>query len=774
MASSVDEGAPTWAQKMSLRADVLRKDLRRLWLLEGPVAKASTSVLRRVRPRSVDHALEAHDAFPDSMPPDEVDKRRAGVGRGLRMSLVPRRNGWYATWTMGWNAGQSVLLAARCLVAMPAAEYVHGGVARALTLGVGRGVASAAQFAILGLVVSPIVHSTCGVRNCLHGVRNAVKGDHIFNYWAGHYIRADTIDDRENWEAREREFARAIETFRAEYRTSSRSTNRFLRSGPMGSFVAAMKARLNPFAKATGEATGNDPYEVLQVPRNATTAQIKSSYNRLAKVFHPDKNPDPEARKTFEKLHKAYKTLSDPKLREAHDVGGGDAAAAAQEMMTRQQKNTASVIKDGVIRGTPMAIVQAMFGGAPFEQLLIGPLYRSPFHINTQGGATVSITEFDAMQYNRARSLAATLGEILDAYAMAHIYDVTLNIAQDMCLRYMEDAQWRNVTSFSNSNARFVAPSRIREHAAAEQKRLREGKAAPARLEGPNPSTPKPKQPATPSPIDGVDAEDVPSAPDAETRPPVSAEYKTRCDRFAHRLSKCCFGEELLFEVGEVYVLSARRYLQQTHFYAPKKQQSSKTFAGFRRFIDALTMDIHKEGASQEASFNLFSMEYDNVVCDINVILRWACVCVCNDAGLELQVRKALGAPPKGTKTHVPAPGDTPTAKTTLGDVKTKKKPAHGMMIAPPPKSARARNYAASDRTEIEQMFLDYHEDTRDELIAAVTAEVQRRRCDALLALGQAFLAKGKRFGARGHADATLHLQQTIGKPENQQVPPVF
>jgi DnaJ homolog subfamily C member 7 len=55
-----------------------------------------------------------------------------------------------------------------------------------------------------------------------------------------------------------------------------------------------------------------DYYKILDVPRDASEADIKRAYRRLAIVHHPDKNPDDEtAAERFKDVGEAYETLSD-------------------------------------------------------------------------------------------------------------------------------------------------------------------------------------------------------------------------------------------------------------------------------------------------------------------------------------------------------------------------------------------------------------------------------------------------------------------------------
>lgn len=65
-------------------------------------------------------------------------------------------------------------------------------------------------------------------------------------------------------------------------------------------------------------------YEVLQLPKNSSDAEIKKAYRKLAMKWHPDKNPEnaEEAAKKFQEIGEAYDVLSDMEKRAIYDQFG--------------------------------------------------------------------------------------------------------------------------------------------------------------------------------------------------------------------------------------------------------------------------------------------------------------------------------------------------------------------------------------------------------------------------------------------------------------------
>lgn len=103
-----------------------------------------------------------------------------------------------------------------------------------------------------------------------------------------------------------------------------------------------------------------DYYKELELERGATEDEIKKSFRRLARQYHPDTNPDnPQAEERFKRISEAYEVLSDPAKRAKYDQ---------LSRQTSGYHRTGG--RPGASGGFQMDDVGDMFNGTSFGDLL--------------------------------------------------------------------------------------------------------------------------------------------------------------------------------------------------------------------------------------------------------------------------------------------------------------------------------------------------------------------------------------------------------------------
>ncbi|GAP36109.1 DnaJ C-terminal domain-containing protein [Piscinibacter sakaiensis] len=119
-----------------------------------------------------------------------------------------------------------------------------------------------------------------------------------------------------------------------------------------------------------------DYYAVLGVPHDATPAQIKRAFRRLAREHHPDVNPAPEAARRMSEINEANTVLSDPAQRAEHDALRRRRERAAAG---RAARGAAGAFPDGFADGFASGFPEGFPGTDPSSAAADGAAAGWPF-----------------------------------------------------------------------------------------------------------------------------------------------------------------------------------------------------------------------------------------------------------------------------------------------------------------------------------------------------------------------------------------------------------
>lgn len=142
-------------------------------------------------------------------------------------------------------------------------------------------------------------------------------------------------------------------------------------------------------------------YETLEISENASEAEIKKAYRKLARQYHPDVNKSPEAEEKFKEINAAYEVLSDKEKKAQYDRFG-DQMFGGQNFHDFSRSQGAHVDLDEILRqmfsgsggfggfgggGNPFG---GGFGGGGFHKepnLDIETSVTIPFSVSILGGS---------------------------------------------------------------------------------------------------------------------------------------------------------------------------------------------------------------------------------------------------------------------------------------------------------------------------------------------------------------------------------------------------
>lgn len=97
-------------------------------------------------------------------------------------------------------------------------------------------------------------------------------------------------------------------------------------------------------------------YSILGIPRTASMGEIRAAYRRLARIYHPDLNTEPESEARMQQINEAYNVLSDPIRRFQHDTDVNTAARQQRQQQRRSGRGSVIVQERAPQRGEDIEV----------------------------------------------------------------------------------------------------------------------------------------------------------------------------------------------------------------------------------------------------------------------------------------------------------------------------------------------------------------------------------------------------------------------------------
>jgi curved DNA-binding protein len=176
-----------------------------------------------------------------------------------------------------------------------------------------------------------------------------------------------------------------------------------------------------------------DYYAIMGLSRDATAEQIKQSYRKLARKFHPDVSKEPDAEKRFKEIGEAYEVLRDPEKRAAYDQLGtgprvGEDFRPPPDWASGFEFKGATGGSHGengfAFEGDPSEFFETLFGRGGFSG---GQAGRQRRHGRGEDHHARVVIDLEASLEGAARTLVLKVPEV-DEAGRPQLRDRTLNV----------------------------------------------------------------------------------------------------------------------------------------------------------------------------------------------------------------------------------------------------------------------------------------------------------------------------------------------------------
>jgi curved DNA-binding protein len=157
-----------------------------------------------------------------------------------------------------------------------------------------------------------------------------------------------------------------------------------------------------------------DYYTIMGVERDASQAEIKSAYRKLARKYHPDVSKESDAEARFKEVGEAYEVLKDPEKRAAYDQLGANYKAGQDFNPPPNWDAGFEFSGGGFTNGDASAysdFFESLFGGG-FGRAQAGGRQQSGYHAHGEDHHAKVLIDLEDAYKGATRSIALSTPEV--------------------------------------------------------------------------------------------------------------------------------------------------------------------------------------------------------------------------------------------------------------------------------------------------------------------------------------------------------------------------